>query len=210
MVDAKLRHLCRSLLAATLTGTVAPAAVASDQLAGLEIDAYRLEVGGADNIHFRAKCRIIDDRNRDRYFTYVDDTPAQYDVSGYAVECKVRKLRGDGIFVVLLRRGDGVVIATSSTGDRKLEVRVRTTGPWGLGGARLLKATSAVPPRPPAVAYTRFMRFSISSFTTVGSASVRCRPGCYSRGRCGDADAGGDQMLTPMSNSSPSAAYHQA
>lgn len=175
MVDGTLRHLCRSLLAATLAGAVAPAAVASDQLAGLEIEAYRLEVGGADNIHFRAKCRIIDDRNRDQYFTYVDDTPAQYDVSGYAVECKVRKLRGDGIFVVLLRRGDGFVIATSSTADRKLEVRVRSRGPWGLGGAKLLKVTSA-PSQPPAVADARFMRFSMSSLTTVGSASVEVSP----------------------------------
>lgn len=117
--------------------------------AAAQVEAYRLDVGGAANVRFRAQCRMVD-KPDDRFSTFVGTTPASFDVSGQAVECTIAKLRGDGTIRIELRRGDGLVIASSLLTRRNDKVRVRSVGPWGPGGAKKMRAASGVPDRPPA------------------------------------------------------------
>lgn len=118
-------------------------------VAAAQVEAYRLDVGGAANVRVRVQCRMVD-KPDDRFSTFVGTTPASFDVSGQAVECTVAKLRGDGTIRIELRRGDGLVIASSLLTRRSDKVRVRSVGPWGPGGAKKMKSASAPPDDPPA------------------------------------------------------------
>ena len=112
------------------------------QLAQAEIISYRLEITGGD-VHVRVagSCRILKVIQRlssdDRWISFNDQAPLQLDVSGAAVECFVRKVKGDGTMEVTLRRGSDP-IAHYTLVTRKHQLRLRSVGPWGVGGVRVL------------------------------------------------------------------------
>jgi hypothetical protein len=149
------RWTCELIAAAFLAISSPAAAVADDrvlghgrvqdsagQLADAEVAPFRLEIGGPPQVRFSAECRALKSPNReskqDKRLTFVDQAPAQFDVGGSAVECFVRKIKGEGTITVVLRRGDGIPIASSTLTSRKRELRLRSVGPWGTGGVRVL------------------------------------------------------------------------
>ena len=116
------------------------AASAAIEVADADSAPYRLEIGGDIHERFRADCRALKsasvESKEDKFFTVVDQAPAQFDLNGEAVECVVRKLKGDGTITVMLRQGDGVPIAFSRLLSRGRQLRLRSVGPRGLGGVK--------------------------------------------------------------------------
>lgn len=147
------RHGARwswTLLAAAFLATCLTAAASSDdrvagqvfgvQTADAEPPPFRLFIKGDANTRFRVDCRALKSANResqhDTQFTFVDQGSSQFNMTGPAVECLVRKLKGPGVVSVALRRGDGSQIASSSIYTRRTRLVLRSSGPWGLAGAR--------------------------------------------------------------------------
>lgn len=143
------RWSCMLLAAAFLSASLSAAAIAGDRVAGQgvgvqvadgEVPPFRLVISGDTHTRFRAECRALKSANaesqHDSQFTFVDQGPSQFNMAGPAVECMVRKLKGAGVVSVALRRGDGSQIATSAIYTRRTRLVLRSSGPWGLAGAR--------------------------------------------------------------------------
>lgn len=143
------RWSCMLLAAAFLSTSMSAAAIADDRVAGqgvgvqvadTEVPPFRLVISGDSNTRFRAECRALKSANResqhDSQFTFVDQGASQFNMTGPAVECMVRKLKGPGVVTVALRRGDGGQIASSAIYTRRTRLVLRSSGPWGLAGAR--------------------------------------------------------------------------
>ena len=133
------RNCGRSLF---LSVAVAATFLSAAALADEEIIPYRLEITGNIHVRVAGSCRILKSAHRlssdDRWVSFADQAPQQFDVSGAAVVCVVRKVKGDGSMTVTLRRGDGVPIAYYTLATRGNQLRVRSIGPWGVGGAKVL------------------------------------------------------------------------
>jgi hypothetical protein len=118
------------------------AATAAVEVADAGSAPYRLEIGGDPNLRFRADCRVLKsasiESKEDKFLTFVEQAPAQFDLDGDAVECVVRKLKGDGTITVMLRQGDDVQVASSTLRTRTHQLRLRSVGPWGSGGVKVL------------------------------------------------------------------------
>ena len=149
------RWFCTLFAAAFFTTYLSAAAIAGDRLVthggaqGTAIQVadaadapYWLEIVGDIHVRFRADCRALKTINaasrQDKLFVFVDQAPAKFEMGGRAVECIVRKINGDGMITVMLRRGDGVPVAYSTLVTRKHLIRLRSAGAWGLGGWKAL------------------------------------------------------------------------
>lgn len=143
------RWSCMLLAAAFLAISLTGAATAGDrvaargagvQIADAEEPPFRLVVSGDTHTRFRAECRALKSANgesqHDSQFTFVDQGPSQFNMTGPAVECMVRKLKGPGVVSIALRRGDGPMIASSAIYTRRTRLVLRSSGPWGLASAR--------------------------------------------------------------------------
>jgi len=137
--------LAAAFLATSLTATASADDRAAGQGVGVQTaDAepppFRLVISGDTQTRYRAECRALKSANgeseHDSQFTFVDQGASQFNMTGPAVECMVRKLRGPGVVSVALRRGDGSQIASSSIFTHRTRLVLRSSGPWGLAGAR--------------------------------------------------------------------------
>jgi hypothetical protein len=119
------------------------------QLAQAEFVAYRLEIAGDVHVRVAGNCRILKVAHRlssdDRWISFAEQAPLQFDVSGAAVECIVRKLSGDGTMTVTLRRGDGVPVAYYTLVTRRHQLRCDPSVHGG-GGVKVLAW-----PQPPTI-----------------------------------------------------------